>query len=206
MNIKNLRKNYDRLSKRERLILYDAAENRDDKAEMNAILLATPNRNWIKPDFAPQAEKLLALRLVSFAQQLKHSRNALFWLTVSYAEDDAGRIFNSEDFAFESARLSAYLYCVSVKTHQTVFEELGLDCEVWDNKRAEIFNLNITDDLIDGLMRSISFDEEEAEGFINKTADEHGIENVFLRFTVKNEVKGLREILKKRGFKNFFDD
>ncbi len=87
MNIKNLRKNYHRLSKRERLILYDSAENRDDQSEMDAILLATPNEDWTKPDFALQAEQLLKLRLVLLVQRLKHCREAMFWLALAESEE-----------------------------------------------------------------------------------------------------------------------
>ncbi|HEX8288068.1 MAG TPA: hypothetical protein VF556_08735 [Pyrinomonadaceae bacterium] len=87
MNLKSLRKNYDKLSKRERFILYEVAENRDDKGEMEAISLAAPNENWIKPDFALQAEQILKMRLVRLSQRLKHCRNVMFWLSLSIKEE-----------------------------------------------------------------------------------------------------------------------
>ena len=98
MNVKSLRKNYDKLSKRERFILYDAAENRDDKSEMDAISLATPNEDWIKPDFALQAEQILKLRLVQLAQRLKHCRDAMFWLSLSVKEELATKSKKKDPF------------------------------------------------------------------------------------------------------------
>ncbi len=98
MNIKSLRKNYDKLSKRERFILYDAAENRDDNGEMDAIMLATPNEDWIKPDFAKQAEQILKLRLVMLVQQLKHCRDAMFWFALSIEDQRVNKQKREEFF------------------------------------------------------------------------------------------------------------
>ena len=204
MNIKSLRKNYDQLSKRERLILYDSAENRDDNSEMDAIMLATPNEDWLKPDFALQAEQLLKLRLLMSAQQLKHSRKAMFWLLLSVTEEQTNQGKKRDGFFYESARLCAYFYCVSAGTYRGIFEELGLDADAWEKKKIEIFDLDFADEAIDKHLRHIAFDEKEAEAFINKIAGEHGIKNVVLGFTVETELKGMREILKEQGFKDFF--
>ncbi len=96
MNIKSLRKSYNQLSKRERFILYDSAENCDDQSEMDAIMLATPNEDWIKPDFALPAEQLLKLRLLTFAQQLKHSRKAMYWFALADAHAQASKGKNKD--------------------------------------------------------------------------------------------------------------
>ncbi len=204
MNIKSLRKNYDKLTKRERFILYDAAENRDDKSEMDAISLATPNQDWIKPDFALQAEQILKIRLVQLAQRLKHCRDAMLWLSLSVKEELTTKNKKKDRFFYESARLSAYFYCVNVKTSHSIYEELGLDIEAWETKEAELFDLNFADEITDFRMKNLAFDEKEAEVFINKIGKEKSIENIVLGFTYDKELKSFREILKEQGFEEFF--
>lgn len=204
MNIKSLRKNYDKLSKRERFILYDAAENRDDQGEMDAIMLATPNENWIKPDFAIQAEQILKIRLVMLVQRLKHCREAMFWLSLSKMEEKTKKCKKKDRFFYEYARLTAYFYCVSVETSYSIFEEMGLDIDAWEAKQAELFSLDFVDEITDLQMRNLAFDEKEAEAFINKIGKENGIENIVLGFTFEKEVKSYREILKTQGFEEFF--
>lgn len=203
MNIKSLRKNYNKLSKRERFILYDAAENRDDKGEMDAIMLATPNEDWIKPDFALQAEQILKMRLVMLIQQLKHCREAIFWFAISETEEQTNE--SQEDcLYFNFARLKAYFYCVKVESSRSIFEEIGLDVDAWETKQNEIFGLDFVDEMMDWLMREIAFDEKETQVFINKLGKERGFGNVELGFTYENELKSLREILKGKGFEEYF--
>ena len=205
MNLKSLRKNYDKLSKRERFILYDAAENRDDKSEMDAISLATPNEDWIKPDFALQAEQILKLRLVQLVHRLKHCRDAMFWLSLSVKKEKLTSKGEKKDcFFYESARLSAYFYCVSVETSHSIYKEIGLDIAAWETKEAELFDLDFADEMTDAQMRNLAFDEKEAEAFINKIGKEYGIENIVLGFTYDKEFKSFREILKTQGFEEFF--
>lgn len=204
MNLKSLRKNYDKLSKRERFILYDAAENRDDKSEMDAISLATPNEDWIKPDFALQAEQILKLRVMRLAQRLKHCRDAMFWLSLTVREELTTKGKNKDRFFYESAKLCAYFYCVNVKTSNAIYEEIGLDVAAWETKEARLFDLDFADEMTDSQMRNLAFDEKEAEAFINKIANEHGIKKVVLGFTFEKEMKSFREILKTQGFEEFF--
>ena len=204
MNIKSLRKNYDKLSKRERFLLYDAAENRDDKSEMDAIMLATPNEDWIKPDFALQAEQILKIRLVQLVQRLKHCRDAMFWLSLSVKEELTTKSRKNDRFFYESARLSAYFYCVSVKTSHSLYEEIGLDIAAWETKESELFGFDFADEMTDLQMRNMAFDEKEAEVFINKIGKEKGITNIVLGFTYDKELKSFREILKTQGFEEFF--
>lgn len=204
MNIKSLRKNYFKLSKRERFILYDAAENRDDKSEMNAIMLATPNEDWIKPDWALQAEQILKIRLVELAHRLKHCRDALFWFALSATEETTRKNKKKDEFFYESARLSAYFYCVHIDAANTIYEELGLDIAAWEKKENQLFDLDFANERTDSLMKNIAFDEKEATVFINKIGKEKGYKNIVLGFTVKNEINGLRKILEESGFKEFF--
>lgn len=203
MNIKSLRKNYDQLSKRERLILYDSAENRDDESEMDAILLATPNQDWIKPDFAMQAEQILKIRLVMLVQRLKHCREAMFWLALA----EAGTLSNKKDnFFSDSASLEAYFYCVNIESALAIYSEIGLDLDAWKAKENKIFDFGFVDEETDKIMRSIAFTEKEAEAFINEVGNKRGIKNIKLGFTVENETRNLRKILKTQGFADYFKD
>lgn len=204
MNIKSLRKNYDKLSKRERFILYDAAENRDDKSEMDAIILATPNVDWIKPDWALQAEQILKFRLVSLIQKLKYCREAMFWLAIAMSEETTRKNKKRVEFFFESARLNAYFYCVSADASHSIFEEIGLDTDAWEKKQSELFSLDFVEETTEMQMRKLAFDEKEAEAFINKIGKERGIENIIMGFTYDRELAGFRKILKEKGFKEFF--
>ncbi len=204
MNLKSLRKNYDKLSKRERFILYDAAENRDDKSEMDAISLATPNEDWIKPDFALQAEQILKIWLMNLAQRLKHCRDAMFWLSLSVKEELTIKREKKDRFFYDFARLSAYFYCVNVKTSHSIYEEIGLDIEAWETKEAQLFDLDFADEMTNLKMQKLAFDEKEAEAFINKIGTEKGIENIVMGFTYDKELAGMREILREQGFEEFF--
>jgi hypothetical protein len=204
MNIRSLRKNYHQLSKRERLILYDAAENRDDKAEMDAIMLATPNVDWIKPDWALQAEQLLKMRLLNLIQRLKYSRDATLWLYIS-TENELTDEYKAQ-FFYDMARMSAYFYCVSVDSSKSVYEEMGLDVAAWKNKESELFDLQYDDEIMDSLMRSLAFDEAGAEAFIKSTVKGKGFENIVLAFTFEKKRDGFRKVLNENVFKEFFKD
>ncbi|MGC2238641.1 MAG: hypothetical protein WA584_20980 [Pyrinomonadaceae bacterium] len=204
MNIKNLRKNYDQLSKRERFILYDAAENRDDKSEMDAIMVATPNEDWIKPDFALQAEQILKMRLVMLIQQLKHCREAMFWFALSIEDERTNGHKKRDEFFYESARLSAYFYQVNVATLTAIQKEIGLDVEAWETQRNKLFDFDFAAEMTEQEMEHLAFSKEEAEAFINKIGNERGIKNIVLGFTVEKELSGLRELLKTQGFDEFF--
>lgn len=204
MNIKSLRKNYDKLSKRERFILYDSAENRDDKSEMDAIMLATPNEDWIKPDFALQAEQILKIRLVMLVQRLKHCREAMFWLSLSVKEELTNKSKKKDRFFYNFARLNAYFYCVNVETSHSIYEEIGLDIDAWKAKENELFGFDFVDEMTDSQMRNLAFDEKEAETFINKIGKKKGFGKIVLGFTYDKELAGMRNILKEQGFGEFF--
>lgn len=206
MNIKSLRKNYDQLSRRERLILYDSAENRDDESEMDAILLATPNERWIKPDFSCEAEQLLKIRLIMLVQRLKHCRETMFWFALAESQALSNRKKADDNFFFDYASLQAYFYCVSVDSALAIYQEIGLDLEAWKAKENEIFGFDFVDERTDKLMRSIAFTEAEAEAFINEIGKQHGYKKVTLGFTLEKETKSLREILKKQGFAEYLQD
>ncbi|HQU85609.1 MAG TPA: hypothetical protein PKY59_20915 [Pyrinomonadaceae bacterium] len=206
MNIKSLRKNYDQLSRRERLILYDSAENRDDESEMDAILLATPNERWIKPDFSYEAEQLLKIRLIMLAQRLKHCRETMYWFALAESQALSNRKKADDNFFFDYASLQAYFYCVSVDSALAIYKEIGLDLEAWKAKENEIFDFDFVDEQTDKLMRSIAFTEAEAEAFINEVGKQHGYKKVTLGFTLEKETKSLREILKKQGFAEYLKD
>ncbi len=206
MNIKSLRKNYDKLSKRERFILNDAAENRDDKSEMDAISLATPNEDWIKPDFALQAEQILKLRLVMLVQRLKHCREAMFWFSLSIKEEITNNRKKKDRLFYDYARLNAYFYCVSVEISYSIYEEIGLDIDAWKTKESELFDFNFVDETTDLQMRNLAFDEKEAEAYINKIGKEKGFGKIELGFTYDKGLEELRKILKKRGFEEYFKD
>jgi hypothetical protein len=204
MNIKSLRKNYDKLSKRERFILYDAAENRDDKSEMDAIRLATPNEVWDKPDFALQAEQILKLRLVMLVQQLKHCRDAMFWFALSIEDERMNGRKKRDEFFYKSARLSAYFYSVNVKTLHTISEEMGLDTKAWQTQRDKLFDFDFVSEMTDSEMRNLAFSEKEVETFINEIGKDKGFKNIVLGFTFDKERSKLRELLKSHGFEEFF--
>lgn len=206
MNIKSLRKNYDQLSKRERMILYDSAENRDDESEMDAILLATPDERWIKPDFSYEAEQLLKVRLVTLVQRLKYSRESLHWSALAEAQMLSNPKKADDNFFADYASLQAYFYCVTVDSALAVYEEIGLDLESWKAKENEIFDFDFVDDHTDKLMRVIAFTEAEAEAFIKKVGKDKGYKNVRLGFTLEKETNSLREILKKNGYADWLKD
>lgn len=204
--LKTIKNNYDLLTKVERFILYDSAENRDDKSEMDAIMLATPNEDWIKPDFALQAEQILKMRLVMLAQRLTHCREAMFWFALSIKEELTNKSKKKDRFFYDFAKLNAYFYCVNVETSHSIFEEIGLDIDAWKAKENELFGFDFVDEMTDSQMRNLAFDESEAEAFINKIGKEKGFENIVLGFTYDKELVKIREILKEQGFGEFFKD
>ncbi len=204
--LKTIKNSYDLLTKKERFILYDAAENRDDQNEMDAIMLATPNEDWIKPDFALQAEQLLKMRLVMLVERLRYCREAMFWFSLMVEEELTDKGKKNDRFFYDYARLNAYFYCVIVESSNAIFEEIGLDIEAWKTKENELFSFDFVDEMTDKQMRNLAFDEKEAETFLNKVGKEKGIEKIVLGFTIEKEVKNLRELLKTQGFAEFFKD
>ena len=201
MNIKNLRKNYHRLSKRERLILYDSAENRDDQSEMDAILTASPKKDWTQPDFTFEAEKILKLRLVLLIFRLKYSRAAMFWYSLFEAETRRAKNQENDKFFYNSARLNAYLYCVCIDSANSLFEEIGLDIEAWETRQREMLGVDLADEIADLQMRELAFDEKEAEQFIEKIGKASGTVKAMIGNAYERELKSLRELFKKQGFR-----
>ena len=197
MNIKNLRKNYDKLSKRERFILYDAAENRDDKSEMEAVLNASPKIDWVLPDVGFALEKLLIVRLIQIIYRLKHSRDALFWFV----------IFPDNEFPNGLASIAAYFYCVSEDVGETIYQELGLDNEAWQKKENELFDLSLNESVINSLMREIAFDESEMKNYFKdllkiETKDGDTFE---INITYEQELENMRKFVKKSPLKDILD-
>lgn len=137
-------------------------------------------------------------------QRLKHCRDAMFWQALAIKEELTKKSKKKDRFFYESAQLSAYFYCVSVDSANTIYEEIGLDIEVWENKQNKLFDFDFADEMTDLQMRKLAFDEKEAEAFINKIGNEKGIKNIKLGFTYEKEVNSLREILKEQGFEEFF--
>lgn len=202
--LKTIKNSYDLLTKKERFILYDAAENRDDQNEMDAIMLATPNEDWIKPDFAWQAEQILKMRLVMLVERLRYCREAMFWFSLMVEEELTDKGKTNDRFFYDIARLNAYFYCVIVESSHLIFEEIGLDVEAWQTKEKQLFSFDFVDEMTDKQMRNLAFDEKEAEAFLNKVGKKRGIEKIVLGFTFEKEVKNLRESLKTQGFAEFF--
>ncbi len=63
MNIKTLRRNYDELTRLERLSLADNAEARDDENEIKAIIAASPREHFSQTDFYDLMREITTFRL-----------------------------------------------------------------------------------------------------------------------------------------------
>lgn len=194
MNFKNFRKEYFRLSKVERFVLYDSAENRNDKSEMEAVVNASPDKYWQNYDFAEIKHKITLMRMTCFTYRLKYIANVFFYLS-----DDS-------DFFYQCACLEAYLYTVAVKAQETIFEEMGLDKSKWFERQNEAFNFEIVAILSEKLIQSIAFTEQEAEDFVKKLGDDKGFGEITLGFTYENQLEVYRTILKHCGLSEMFKD
>lgn len=199
MNIKKLRTNYKNLSLKERLILLDSAESREDVSEIQAIASASKEVDWVFCDFAQLREKIKLIRLVNLAQRLKHQAKALFYLSISEKLKAA-----KNNFFYESARFEAYSYCVSVKVQEAVFAEIGLDHQKWLEREKEIFELDILNDSIDVHLNDIAFTETEAADFIKRTAKKHDLGEIEFGNTFENEITKQRQFLKDCGLAEMF--
>jgi hypothetical protein len=196
MNIKKLRINYKNLSLKERLILLDSAELRDDESEIQAIVSASPKETWTMCDFVESKNKLQTFRFIRLIQRLKHLSECLLWLYLSErkTEEISGSFF-------DSACMEAYFYCVHKQVDEAIFKEIGLDNTAWKERENESFNLDFEKKLAEEYLISIAFSEAEAEAeeFLQNTARKKDFQNPTLNFTFEKELEGFREVLKDSG-------
>jgi hypothetical protein len=194
MNIKKLRINYKNLSLKERLILLDSAELRDDESEIQAIVSASPKETWKMCDFVESKNKLQTFRFIRLIQRLKHLSECLLWLYLSErkTEEISGSFF-------DSACMEAYFYCVHKQVDEAIFKEIGLDNTAWKERENESFNLDFEKKLAEEYLISIAFSEAEAEEFLQNTARKKDFQNPTLNFTFEKELEGFREVLKDSG-------
>jgi|ERR1041384_974050 hypothetical protein len=82
----NLQKHYSLLSRHERLTLFLRAAGRDDQAEMDAVLAATPMRNISMREFFPEVETLQTMSLLHLIEQVD---NLLALLLVMHDKDES---------------------------------------------------------------------------------------------------------------------
>jgi hypothetical protein len=188
MNIKNIRRNYDTLTMKERLILLDMAEARDDEIEIKAIVSVSPKESWRVCDWVESHDNLLKLRLINLIQRLHRQRNFMFLLRFADKEND-------DDYFFDCASMEAYLYHVDLQVEKAIFDELGFNQEVWTEREKALFDSGMESEMIADLMRQFAFDETEAKEFISELSERKDLPEATLNYTFANRLKTIRSIL-----------
>lgn len=179
MNIKNLRRNYETLTKLERLSLADKAEARDDENEINAIIAASPKHTYRQADFYELKQNITLLRLCNLITRFGYVM--LFDLFLDFECRDEERISND-------ARLAAFLYVRATDAWQTVNDEIGLQSDFEASISEHLFAFEIFKLKAD-LMREAAFNEQEARDFIKAKTGSDKIK------TLDDEIKSIREAL-----------
>jgi hypothetical protein len=197
MNIKNIRRNYNTLTMKERLILLDMAETRDDEIEMKAIVQASPKESWKVCDFVESHIGLRLLRLINLIQRLHRQRDFMFYLR--FADKD-----NDDDHFFACASMEAYFYMVDAEVDKAIFAELGFNQEIWTEREKALFDNGIEGERIDDLMRQMAFDESEAQEFMNEFAEKKGLPGEMLNYTFEKRLEKIREILANGDLSELF--
>lgn len=179
MNIKNLRRNYDNLTRLERLSLADNAEARNDENEVRAIVAASPREHFSQTDFYDLKREITTFRLCNLIARLGYIM--LFDLFLQLEDADSER-------TFDDAKLAAFCYVRATDSWKTVNDELGLrpnfDAEISEHLFAiEVLNQK------NGILREIAFNEAEAREFLKAKTGKDKIK------TIDEEIKDIREAL-----------
>lgn len=179
MNIKSLRRNYDELTRLERLSLADNAEARDDENEIRAIVSASPREHFSQPDFYDLKREITTARLCNLIARLGYIM--LFDLFIRSENSDSERTFGD-------ARLSAFCYVRATDSWKAVNDELGLRPNFGAEIAEYLFAIEVLNQK-DGFLREIAFTEAEAKEFIRAKTGNDKIK------TLDEEIKAIREAL-----------
>lgn len=125
MNVKTLRKNYDKLTVRERFAALVAAASRDDEDERRALLAAAPRRTYSLPHHYWLSADFCTLTMLFRLMQLE--RAGLLVLTFYF---DSER--NSSSGRNSDSRLEAVFSCL-----ETLAASLRRDDAAWRQVCAE---------------------------------------------------------------------
>lgn len=179
MNIKNIRRNYDELTRLERLSLADNAEARDDGNEITAINAASPKESFRQVDYYDLMQGIKTFRLCNLIVRLGYIMQFDFFLRLRF-EDEEG-ISNE-------AKLAAYLYVRATDSWKAVNDELGLRPNFEDELAEHLFAIEMLKRK-EILLREIAFTEDEARKFIKAKTGNDKIK------TLGEEIKDIREAL-----------
>ncbi len=179
MNIKTLRKNYESLTKLERLSLADNADARDDENEITAINAASPKESFRQVDYYDLMREIKTFRLCNLIVRLGYIIHFDFFLRCDFEDEE--RISND-------AKLAAYLYVRATDSWKAINDELGLRPNYDEELAEHLFAIEILK-MKEILLREIAFTEDEARAFIKAKA---GIEEMQ---TIEDEKKAIREAL-----------
>lgn len=152
MNLKSIRKNYDALSLRERYLLFERALEREDESEINAIVSASPKRDYQMIDFYELSKSVNNLNLVNLLERLKCQE--LFDLSFESLEKS-----DSEN-SLDNILLCGYLYTIETDAWKAVSDEFGFDAQGFRQKAANDFLTFGVLEIKDEMMRRLAFTED----------------------------------------------
>jgi hypothetical protein len=178
MNLKSIQRNYEHLTARERLSLFDTAISRADESEVKAIVAASPRKTYSEPDYLALFEKITKMRFCNLIIRLGYAMNFDFLLRL----DEDGESIS------DNAKLAAYLYVRTTDSWKAVSDELCLRPD-YDKEIGEIFFAIYLLIVKDRLLREFAFTENEAKDYLEK---QYGISEMK---TVADEINALREAL-----------
>ncbi len=179
MNIKSIRRNYESLTRLERLSLADNAISRDDENEIRAIVAASPRQTFSQVDYLNLLDDITKFRLCNLICRLGYIMLFDFFLQSEFADDE--RI--SDD-----ARLAAFCYVRATDSWKAVNDELGLRPN-FDEEISEHLFAVVLLNRKDSLLREFAFTEDEARKFIKTKVKIEKIQ------TLDDEMKAIREAL-----------
>lgn len=185
MNLKNIRKNYDALSLRERYLLFNKAANRNDESEINAIVSVSPKLSYKLVDFYNFHEAVNDLNLVNLLQRLRFQE--IFDLLYQKVNSSKSEKFEQ---ALDDLLLCGYLYKTETDAWKLIGDEFGFDVQDFRQKMANGFLTFGLLEIKDELMREVAFTEEG----IRKIAAEQGL-NLSEVLTIETKKSEYREYL-----------
>ena len=188
MNINSLRKNYDRLTMLQRLVLADNALGRNDDNEALAIKNASPRISYTQTDFAELLNDIVNIRLCNLILRFGYILSYEMFLRPDLEilkNKSVGKPIKDRSGAI---RLSAYLYVRATDSWQIVNDELGLRSNFDEEFAKHLFPIELLM-LKDEAMRDVAFSEEEARAYLMSKCGTEDLQ------TIEDEVTAYRKML-----------
>jgi hypothetical protein len=193
VTLKAIKNDYKLLTMRERFGLYQRAILREDEAELDAIMAATPKRRFDVIDFYFLREEVARADTINLLLRLGHYGMFNFFSRRSDEIADEGE----SDNCLSHASVSAFLYVIETDSWQLVCEELGFEASFFRQLASAIsFSVEMMEKS-DEIVRRLAFTKNQAEKFMRESSKySRQIEDYSIK-TIKERIQFYRSLIEE---------